>query len=534
MALTVHLRLVIFSLFSVFSLAALGWLSMSVVGKAELATHELITHKLDDVWLLTDLDRSHRNLQDLSYKIKAQLVLWEDVDSAFDNIQTDIMQLWQTAGANPRLRDWVAQHQDTHGQVLNFLDELAAAIDERSYYSAGQIVDFSLYPAIEPMLATIENQLALGREGTENGADNLLAFLAQQKAYLLAGAVLFLVAIILLTYWLRVTVSIRLQRMASQLRVMEQHADLSQPLTGNGKDEVAKVAGAINGLINRFAGFITDVRSASDDLEQRSLLLDQQAEDVRTATDHTNEQIRDLVDSMTVIRQRTEHIEASSEMTRQTVLVAVNDNHKVQTQLRQSEQAAEHALDVIGKTAESIDALKDSSAKIEKVTSVIAAIAEQTNLLALNAAIEAARAGDQGRGFAVVADEVRSLSRRTAESTEQIRQWAAELGEQVDHAHNMLIETRTAGNSNWQTLAGLREHMTALNKTYMNLQQVSDEVDNSISSQREEIERVGQRADRLGTSAQGLERNVKETSMVSVQLREQAALLKTLIARFQI
>ncbi|MCL6415749.1 methyl-accepting chemotaxis protein [Aestuariirhabdus sp. Z084] len=91
-------------------------------------------------------------------------------------------------------------------------------------------------------------------------------------------------------------------------------------------------------------------------------------------------------------------------------------------------QVVQALEDTIIKLAEDADQggrvmarLRDDSQNIDRVLKVIIAIAEQTNLLALNAAIEAARAGQHGRGFAVVADEVRQLSRRTSESTQEIR-----------------------------------------------------------------------------------------------------------------
>ncbi|MGO2135432.1 MAG: hypothetical protein ACTH3S_08385 [Marinobacter sp.] len=74
----------------------------------------------------------------------------------------------------------------------------------------------------------------------------------------------------------------------------------------------------------------------------------------------------------------------------------------------------------------------------------------------------------------------------------------------------------------------------ALKRTFDDLSHFTNEVDEAIHVQRDEIGRVGRRADALGESSQGLDQHIGNTKTVSEQLREQSESLRALIARFQI
>ncbi|WP_417500835.1 hypothetical protein [Marinobacter sp.] len=158
MSLTVRQRLLVFSGFCLIALSGLAWLSVSVVQDAQEATDRLVREQMSDVWLLTDLDRSHRQLKDLAHKIKAQLLLWNEISEQFEGTSAAIQAQWQSALENPRLQNWAKENMGAHQVVLDLLVALKEPIDQASYYSAGKVVDFQLHQALDPMLAEIDAQ----------------------------------------------------------------------------------------------------------------------------------------------------------------------------------------------------------------------------------------------------------------------------------------------------------------------------------------------------------------------------------------
>lgn len=530
---TVRSRILFFSCLSVFAVLGLGLLSWAIITKAEQASEQLIKDNLAESWLLEDLEADHRRLQDLAYKVKAQLLLWDEIDDEFQSVQQSLAKHWSAIDANPLLAAWAKENRDRFAKVQSLLADLSSGIKEQSYYRVGQVVDFKLFPALEPMLESIADRREASRKQIDAGAQDLLAFLATRQAYLVAGSVTFVLAVLLMTLWLRATVIIRLRRIERDLNLMEATADLTKVPAVSGRDEVAGVSAALSGLVVKFEGFISDIRKASDSLDHRSASLDVQAGDVQASTDRTRSQITDVSQSMSAIADQATAIEAASANAADTVRQAATANEGVQEGLRQSESGAEHAIEVIARVSSAIQELGGSTVRIEQVIGVIADIAEQTNLLALNAAIEAARAGEHGRGFAVVADEVRTLSRRTADSTTQISQWVRDLVQGVGNVDGLLAEMREAGMSNRNNLDALKDHLIELGTRFKDLQTRTDEINAAVCHQRGEIQRVGRRSAVLDDSADALSRSVDNTRKISEALGQESVSMRQLIARFR-
>ena len=167
-----------------------------------------------------------------------------------------------------------------------------------------------------------------------------------------------------------------------------------------------------------------------------------------------------------------------------------------------------------------MDEISHTSEEIGKIIKAIEDIAFQTNILALNAAVEAARAGSAGKGFAVVADEVRNLAAKSAEASKDTAD---------------LIEASMAAVANGARIANSTAEQLRLAAS--GAQEVAEKVAAIAAASQEQaasIEQVATGVDQISAVVQTNSATAEESAAASEELSSQAAVLDSLVSRFQL
>ena len=259
-----------------------------------------------------------------------------------------------------------------------------------------------------------------------------------------------------------------------------------------GRDETAKLLGAMKLMVERLSHTLGEVRrsadalsSASEEVSATSQSLSQAASEQAASVEETSASMEQMSAS---VNQNTESAKVTDSI---------------------SAKAAKDAARGGKAVHETVGAMKQIAGKI----SIIDDIAYQTNLLALNAAIEAARAGEHGKGFAVVAAEVRKLAERSQVAAQEIGQVASGSVELAQSAGELL------------------------GQLVPDIQRTSDLVQEITAASQEQSAGVNQINAAMGQMSQITQTNAsssEELAATAEEMNAQAAHLLQLISFFQI
>jgi methyl-accepting chemotaxis protein len=292
------------------------------------------------------------------------------------------------------------------------------------------------------------------------------------------------------------------------VRVLEALAagDFTRRLDDDRRDEIGRMAVALNKAVDGMRAALEDVRAAAD---QAALA----ARELSAAGDHLSsgaqEHASSLEQTAASLEEITSTLKQSADNARQADLLASG-----------ARDVADRGGQVVATAVEAMDEINRASKRIADIITTIDEIAFQTNLLALNAAVEAARAGEQGRGFAVVAAEVRNLAQRSATAAREIKTLIEDSVGKVE-----------AGS------ALVHQSGKTLHEIVGSVKRVTDiiaEIAAAAADQSSGIDQVNRAVTQMDHTVQSNAAQTAELSSTARNLAVQAQQLQTLVGRFRL
>ncbi|MDD1784113.1 methyl-accepting chemotaxis protein [Enterovibrio sp. ZSDZ35] len=366
-------------------------------------------------------------------------------------------------------------------------------------------------------------------------ADTATAVVSEAIFYTLLASLLLFVLIATLAAW---NISRQLRPLSLLNKAVSEltsgHGDLTHRLAIDRNDEIGELADNVNRFLGQLQTIIKDVSVSSVSLSQSASIS-------RELASGATGVLRDQHNSIDQVATAIHEMSA-------TASEVANNAELTANAAQGAESSCMEGLDVICKNRISIDALcsqietaasviEQLDANAQGITQIIATIegiAEQTNLLALNAAIEAARAGAQGRGFAVVADEVRVLSKRTQDSTEEIRHMIESLQENTQKAVSNMRSSSDRAISTVQYAEEASAKLGEITQAISEISQMAFQIASAAEEQRAVTDDISRNTQAIKEVSDKVAEQAARSRDTSVEIESTAAHVNTTVSQFKV
>ncbi|OWQ47864.1 hypothetical protein CDL60_04510 [Roseateles noduli] len=385
------------------------------------------------------------------------------------------------------------------------LDAFFAQVKTEDMDGAKLVLMQKLRPAQLTYVAALEK--LVGRQEELMAESGSLAKEAVQETTLVLWIAVIVGVVAGLAFGVMATRSVT-RPLAEVRRAMEAVAggDLTTDVRVTRKDELGDLQQSLARMVDGLRGLVREVRSGVDSVTTASSQI---AAGNLDLSSRTEEQASSLQQTASSMEEITGTVHQAADSARQATALA-----------QEASGTAKRGGEVIGRVVATMDAITDSSRRIEDIIGVIDGIAFQTNILALNAAVEAARAGEHGRGFAVVAGEVRALAQRSASAAREIKTLIGTSGVSVA--------------SGGREVAAAGETMREIVEQIRRVSELVNEISGAAGEQSRGIEQINQAITQMDQVTQQNAALVEESAAAANSLEAQAQRLAESVASFRV
>ena len=463
----------------------------------------------------------------------------EDAVTGIDSAQKRITQNWNLYTGTKLTAEeakLVKEAEQLFKPANQSIAELRSYLSTKSGMISNQLNQFDgeLYTTIDPISDKIAELLALQLRVASEQRQILKESYNANTIMVIIGLFVIISTVVGLGLLVARAITGPLAAMRDTINNIEKNHDLKLRVGANGKDEVAQIGQAVNGMMTQFQQLVQQVLQSvnqvsqeADNLAQASQhtsdgMIRQQAE-----TDHVATAMNEMVATIQEVARHASEAENAAQTTR-------HESENGDQILQENNRIIASLAEEVENAATVVSSRENEAQSIALVIYVIKGIAEQTNLLALNAAIEAARAGERGRGFAVVADEVRSLAQKTQESTQEIEDVIARVQEGSRNAATVMQRSQERAQAGLEQSAKTSEALAQVTHHVTLISDMNSQIATAVEEQSATADEMNQSVVNIAEVTRDSTAASHQTAAASEELSQLSTELHGMVSRFKV